>query len=483
MYRPRSISRLVLFGIAVVLTPLLAAIITAVVQVDRLAQRNRVTVLEARLATEQSRALVEQLTAMERALGQYQVRGDRDFYGIYLERRAIFRTALDNLDDFELRTVGGDELAEIDAREQALFDELGGAEGVLQPGVSWEEVTANLASLDETARRVLAASSQLIESQADDAIDSAEQVQRILLSLSAAAIVMTTLLAALFFVTINRPMNELGDAIRRLGARDFGEPISVRGPQDVEALGEQLDWLRRRIVELETQKTTFLQHISHELKTPLTTIREGAELLAESLNDEAPEEAEVSQIMRTSSLYLQRLIEDLLQFARTQDPVIDLELRDGIELRQLVRSLLSAQAVAVAAKDIVVEQNLEDVRVRGDEKKLQIILDNLLTNAIKYTPDGGFIRVSLRAGDSYAVLDVLDSGPGIDPAEAEIIFEPFQQGAAEHQSSVKGTGLGLSIAREYVEAHDGFIKVIPSDRGAHLQVAVPIAGPAGLAPA
>jgi two-component system sensor histidine kinase GlrK len=482
VYRPRSISRLVLLGIAVVLTPLIAAIVTAVVQVDRLAQRNRIAVLEARLATEQSRALVEQLTDMQRALGQYQVRGDLDFYAIYLERRAIFRNALENLDDLDL-AAGADELDEIDKREQALFETLGGSVGVERANIAWDEVNVDLVGVDRTAREVLAASSQLIDSQANDAIESAEEVQRILLLLSAAAIVMTILLAAIFFSMINQPMSELGDAIRRLGARDFGEPISVRGPRDVEALGEQLDWLRRRIVDLEMQKTTFLQHISHELKTPLTTIREGADLLAESLNDDAPEEAEISQIMRTSSLYLQRLIEDLLQFARTQDPVVDLDLEDGIGLEELVRSLIGAQAVAVAAKDVVIEQALAaGVSVRGDEKKLKIIVDNLLTNAIKYTPNGGLIRVSLRVDDSYAYVDVLDSGPGIDKTEAALIFEPFQQGAAEYHSSVKGTGLGLSIAKEYVEAHDGVIKVIPCDHGAHFQVALPLAGPAGRAP-
>jgi len=483
VFRPRSISRLVLFGIAIVLTPLIAAIVTAVVQVDRLAQSNRVAVLESRLATEQSRALVEQLTDMQRALGQYQVRGDSDFYAIYLERRTIFRNALDNLKELDLPSVGGDELAAIDAGEAALFDELGGPDGVLRAGVTWEEVTAELTRLDGLARQVLAEGSQLIDSQANDAIQSAEEVQRVLLLLSASAIVLTIVLAAMFFALINRPMRELGDAIRRLGARDFREPIDVRGPRDVEALGDQLDWLRRRIVDLETQKTTFLQHISHELKTPLTTIREGAELLAESLSDQAPEEAEISQIMRTSSLYLQRLIEDLLQFARTQDPTIDLELKDGVELGEIVESLIRAQGVALAAKAISIEQDVARAQVRGDEKKLKIIVDNLLTNAIKYTPDGGFIRVSVRADDPYVFVDVRDSGPGIDPAESEFVFEPFRQGTAEHHSSVTGTGLGLSIAKEYVEAHDGFIKIIPSDGGAHLQFAVPMAGPAGVAPA
>jgi two-component system sensor histidine kinase GlrK len=108
------------------------------------------------------------------------------------------------------------------------------------------------------------------------------------------------------------------------------------------------------------------------------------------------------------------------------------------------------------------------------------VIDNLLTNATKYTPRGGRIRVSLRAAGSCAVLDVEDNGPGVDESETERIFEPFQQGSADYRASVKGTGLGLSIAKEYVEAHDGHIRVVGSSAGAHFRVSVPIDGPQGV---
>jgi two-component system sensor histidine kinase GlrK len=134
--------------------------------------------------------------------------------------------------------------------------------------------------------------------------------------------------------------------------------------------------------------------------------------------------------------------------------------------------------VAADAKDIVVEQRLGDVRVRGDKGKLKIVVDNLLGNAIKFTPPEGGIRVTLASGDGFAELDVEDSGPGIDRADAERIFEPFVQGGAEYEASVKGTGLGLAIVKEYAEAHGGAVAVVESDAGAHFRVRLPIAGPA-----
>jgi len=154
-----------------------------------------------------------------------------------------------------------------------------------------------------------------------------------------------------------------------------------------------------------------------------------------------------------------------------------LKVTEAVSMRDLIVSVAAAHKVAATAKRIAVEQELEPVHVRGDENKLRIVLDNLLANAIKFTPPGGRVWLSLSERDGYAIVDVKDTGPGVDDAEKEKIFEPFQQGRAEYQSSVKGTGLGLAIAKEYVEAHDGYIEVVASTVGAHFRVAIPIAGP------
>jgi two-component system sensor histidine kinase GlrK len=174
------------------------------------------------------------------------------------------------------------------------------------------------------------------------------------------------------------------------------------------------------------------------------------------------------------------LIEDLLRFSETQDVVTGLELSDSIDLVSIVDGVVAAHALASNAKDIAVKAELAPVSVRGDENKLKVVVDNLLSNATKYTPWGGRIHIALRAAGSCAVLDVEDTGPGVDESEVKRIFEPFQKGSAECSASVKGTGLGLSIASEYVEAHDGHIRVVASTTGAHFRVSIPIAGPRGV---
>jgi two-component system sensor histidine kinase GlrK len=478
VYRSRSILRLILVGFAVVLAPMTAAVVTAVVQVDRLSEAGRAAVLEAETATQQSRSLIEQLTEMQRAFGQFRVLGDTELYQNYVERRAIFRNAVDNLLGLALPERAIQQLTAIEREEAALFSVLSGGDTGDQSTHTATDTAQLWRILIDRAREVLSDSSQLIETQANYATDAADRLQRLLLLQAAAVVPVTFVLAGVFVVLITRPTREIAKAIQRLGARELDEVIEVRGPDDLAELGKELDWLRRRIKELEHQQITFLRHISHELKTPLATIREGAELLAESLSDGAPEDAELSSIMRSSSLRLQKLIEDLLQFGKTQELISDLKITQ-VDLGAVLRAAVSTQALAIGSKNITLAEDLSDARVRGDGNKLRIVIENLLNNAVKYTPVNGRVSISLEKRGNDVVIDVRDSGPGVLDTERQAIFEPFHRGQAEYQSSVKGTGLGLAIAKEYVETHDGCIEVVDSGGGAHFRVVLPVAGPNG----
>ena len=137
--------------------------------------------------------------------------------------------------------------------------------------------------------------------------------------------------------------------------------------------------------------------MSHELKTPLTTIREGAELLAEGLADDASVDNELTQIIRDNSLHLQKLIEDLLEFGKTQDSITTIRTDALVSLDGIVRSVVSDHILTLRSKQIVLELKLPEVNSRGDANKLRIVVDNLVTNAIKYTPVGEHIVIELAA--------------------------------------------------------------------------------------
>jgi two-component system sensor histidine kinase GlrK len=114
------------------------------------------------------------------------------------------------------------------------------------------------------------------------------------------------------------------------------------------------------------------------------------------------------------------------------------------------------------------------VTVSADAKKLGVIVDNVLSNAIKFSPSGGEVKLTVAQEGDDVVLDVHDSGPGVSAADKERVFEPFYRGGAARDSRIKGTGLGLSIVREYVAAHGGSVHVVDAgSRGGHLRVMLP----------
>jgi len=478
--RPRSIVRLIVIAFVAVAVPLIVAVVTAVVQVDRLAQRGRNAVLDAEVATRASRALVENLTAMERSLGQYYVLGDTDFYVTYMARRQAFFQAVRLLSRLELGAARENRLRSILDAENALNVQLLTAKGQIRQ-ISAADIGARWASLNSQARAILSESSQLIELEANNARKAAEQLQRTLVLQTSAAVPVAVLLGVLFFGLITRPLRRIDGEIRRLGSGDFSSPVTIRGPQDLEELSARLDWLRRRIVELEEQKANFLRHISHELKTPLTSIREGSELLMdESHHRLSQEQKEIAQIMRESSQHLQRLIEDLLEFGKTQVPRSGAPKMEQVRLEEIVRSAFDSHTLGRTAKNVHSQIQLQPVVVAGDPDQLRIIVDNLLSNAIKYTPAGGELDVTLTALEDSACLEVSDSGPGVAPAERERVFEPFFQGSAPYAGYVQGTGLGLTIARQYVAAHSGKIEIVDSrfGKGACVRVLIPNVQPA-----
>jgi two-component system sensor histidine kinase GlrK len=238
--------------------------------------------------------------------------------------------------------------------------------------------------------------------------------------------------------------------------------------------------MRRRLIELEQQKNRFLRHISHELKTPLTALREGAELLVEEVAGKlTPEQREIAEILRHNGIELQKQIEDLLSYGASQFHKVALELRP-LHIRRVIDHVANGQKLASRAKNLNLEIRADDVVLSADFEKLRVVLDNLMSNAIKFSPGGGAIAISARRAGGHLVIDVSDDGPGIAPSDRAQVFDPFYQGQNSAAGLVNGTGIGLSVVREYVAAHGGSVEVVEDacSTGAHIRVALPLSGPA-----
>lgn len=472
LYRPKSIRRLLLIGFMLVVVPLLAALIHATYEVDRLVAQGQRALFATVRATQSSQLLLEAITGMERNARQYRVLGEPALLEVYQENHLKFVDTAKRLSALNLSELQRERLdltvvieAEV-SRTIASFD---------HDSPQTAAAVDGFASLARDARKMLVDNRKLVEGEVATLESNGADVQRSLVAQAVALAPGALLMAGIFTVLITRPIRQVDKAIRRLGDGDFSQSAQISGPRDLEQLGERLDWMRTRLLEVERDKSRFLRHISHELKTPLTAIREGAELLNERVVGHLnKQQGEITAILRDNTLQLQKLIENLLDFniATSRSSKLHCE---TVPLRKLITGVLTDHKVAVLARQLVLDVSLHPVELVGDRAKLQTLVDNLISNAIKFSPEKGSLHVHLRAREGQAVFEVADSGPGIPEAERRRVFDAFYQGSNVANGHVRGTGLGLSIAREYAQAHGGYIEVIDGETaGACLRVVLPL---------
>jgi two-component system sensor histidine kinase GlrK len=474
-YYPRSFLGLLLLAFLLVAAPLVIAFYNAAVYVEQLAGQSQTAVSQAAQASRGSRLLVEQTTALERVVRQYLILDDEDLLNDYSRLRANFKA---NTSELSLQPLDEVQLAELNNTidmEQALYEQL-----IRKPGTREEKtvLVGGYMVLSDSARNVLNTSNALIDREVESMRRTGERAQRILWLQLAATIPLGVLLAIGVTIFIARPIRQLDQAIRRLGAGEFEGDIRVVGPADLKYLGNRLDWLRQRLIELEQQKRLFLRHVSHELKTPLTALREGSELLLENTAGPlSPGQREIVEILKQKSLQLQRLIEDLLNYHRAQESMSRLEVK-AVRLDQVVEQVIEDHRLAVQARRLRADLHLDPVTLQADHDKLRAVVANLVSNAIKYSPDEGMISLALRQQGDEVVLDIGDTGPGVPVEDRERIFDWFYQGQGAPRGRLGGSGLGLAIAREFVLAHGGRIEVLEEPgRGAHFRVTVPSGTP------
>jgi two-component system sensor histidine kinase GlrK len=470
MAYPRSFLGLLLTGFTVVALPLVGALAYSAWNTERLADQSRSAVFSASQAARASRSLVNRIGSIERMAQQIAVLADPEIAADYTRVHHNFKQVAEELLLLPLDEAQLSALNKTIEEEDALYGLLSA-----QPRKKLDPkaISRQTGELAENAYEVLAISYLVADREVGRLRANAEAVQRrlILLVIFGTAIALGIALALSRYIA--RPISQLDAAIRQLGGADFARPITVRGPEDLQTLGERLDWLRRRLAELEAEKNRFLRHLSHELKTPLTALREGAELLNDQVGGPlAPPQRQVVSIMRDNSVKLQRLIEDLLDYQRALHAAASLVPR-SVALDALVAEVAAGHELAMRAKGQELVLKAEKVTVEADPEKLRSILDNLLGNAVKFTPAGGSVTVLAVANGGEAVIDVIDSGPGVPAEERESIFDSFFRGRAKANARVQGTGLGLAIAREFTEAHGGRISVVSDSAGGHFRVKLP----------
>jgi two-component system sensor histidine kinase GlrK len=464
---------LILAGFSLAVVPLIFALINNAVSIRELATKSQRAVYNAVQATQTSRQLIEQITSMERSARQFSILADPQIFRVFETTHRDFQQTIRRMHLLPLMPEQRRVLDRMAESENVLFAGVAGLRS--QPRMVFDLVD-DYANLGELARALDAMGREAVgrETAAMQALSG--EVNSFIYWQLVALIPVAIFLVTGATILILRPIKQIEDALKRLGEGDFSHPVGVSGPRDLEDLGRQIDWVRMRLIELEEQKTRFLHQVSHELKTPLSAIREGAELMADgAVGPMSQPQVEVARILHENTLRLQRLIEDLLNYHTVQFQRSGIHL-DKVVLPTVIRRVAEAHRLPLRAKDIRLNVSCPEISLQADENKLEVILDNLISNAVKFSPPFGEIMITAHARDSEVVLDVTDEGPGVAMSERERVFDPFYQGKARSDAAVKGTGLGLAIVREYVVAHGGKVEIIDSRGiGAHFQVRLPAA--------
>ncbi|WP_028585966.1 HAMP domain-containing sensor histidine kinase [Desulfogranum mediterraneum] len=473
-YRPRSFFSLLLLGFFFVSLPLFTALFSSVQILDGLLQQSAVAVFRSVSRVENSRKLVDLLHDQERSARLYNVLGE----SVHLQEvnraqekvEQVLAHFIINSSDVEL--IGLIEL--LDAKVRHLVAALNKVSGDPESRKQTQETTLLLYSeVGSIAAKLERQSNTLMVNEVDQLRESVRR-NKTALSWQVSGLIGFSVLLIIFFISlIVKPVSQIDKGIDRLGEGDFSTPIAVSGSRDLEALGEKLDWLRKRLNKLDREKVKMIAHISHELKTPLASIKEGAGLLKDGLvGTLTVSQEEVVSILDKNCDKLQRLIENILDFnmAEAKEMPID---QTELPLDALIRDVAADHHNPTLARNIALELTLEPAAVLGNLQQIKTVFDNLLANAVKFTPDNGTIRIYMRKKSGSVNVIVEDSGPGISEEDRAQIFLPFFQGNQPKQAAVKGSGLGLAISKEYVQNCGGSLRLLPSRQGARFSVTLP----------
>jgi two-component system sensor histidine kinase GlrK len=433
------------------LTSLLLLVIYAVWVLDQQGREQYRMATEVLSLKKNSMKLRQGFTGLERSLRQYQVLKDPELISLMLGRRDSLKQAqqqlLVNL-VFEPKLL--QPLTELFSLWQA------SVEGLIFQARQGETIEPLISQAGEQLAQI----ELQIETAIDAKLKSSEQgfknAEYLLLLLSALVLPISILLIIFSIRTITRPLAALSGAINQLGEGRWQESIGIEGPADLVALGERLEWMRQKLRSTEQQKRLFLQHVTHELKTPLAAIMEAASLLADEIPGRLNEsQQQVLSILHANSEALHELIQQLLSFhTLLTDTAPVYQTLDVAELtRQLVADYREYP------KDVEWVVGNTSLTVKSDPYRLQMILKNLLTNALHYSNQSVRIEIRWRDDKSHWYLSIRDEGLGIPSQDIDRIFEPFYQGMTRRQGPIKGSGIGLAIVKQCVVSLAGIIEV------------------------
>jgi two-component system, NtrC family, sensor histidine kinase GlrK len=481
----------------IILAQVSLIVLIIIVNFYTLSQLHQLTVLSQAIltidvtSTEEARRLLRIMLAQMRSAEKFVLFQDKTFFNQFIEGSNAFEGSVGMIATLATSPQERDLLRKIRDLHAQYAANIG-PEALRKPTASGDRAELSdgmTASVNELIRLREEAIAQKTAAVRDQSALAARMVSW----LACGTIVLAVLLAYLHARSVSRPLRQLAQELRLIGKGEFQRHLDIRSPEEVGELARAFNWMASRLAKLDEMKEDFIAHISHELRTPLTAVREGATLLWEGTSGPlTTSQREIVDVVRSHSDRLYRFLSSALDLSKMEAGMMEY-IRVPSDLSALLDRSVQTIQLTARRKGIRLEILCPTALplLCLDEGRMQQVLDNLLNNAMKFTPEGGIVRLAAsfqenageRGGDRWVEVRVSDTGAGIPSEEIERIFNKFYQSPHHQNQQERGTGLGLAIARHIVAAHGGrlwvesqlgkgstFILLLPAYGYEHTQV-------------
>jgi len=417
---------------------------------------------------ETGKRLITSLLVQLKSDKQYLVLRDTSLLKEFLQEAGQFRKTLVSLIDQDPSEEGQTLLQQIqDSHDQ--FQTLFLSEGVerasryTQTLAQYESKRDTLIDeMTQAIRSYIGLHEQQISAVLSDSHERAKQAENITRQLMVSGVVFGMGLAGIATFSILRPLRRVQRQIRQIGQGKFTASVQGEVPQELRELVNTVNGMGTQLQELDQMKAEFLANISHEFRTPLTSIREGTQLLLDQIPGPlTPDQRQTLGILLDSSQRLNQLIASLLDLSKMEANMMAYAFAPTM-LTHLAWQTINKVQFLAERKNIslnIHDQLPPDHILNLDSTRIEQAIENLLSNALKFSPNGSTITLTLQyeVDTHMTALTVEDEGPGIAPEDLPHIFERFYQGNTPEGGARFGSGIGLALAKKVVEAHHGTI--------------------------
>ncbi len=294
--------------------------------------------------------------------------------------------------------------------------------------------------------------------------------------LTVVSLALGIVLSVLITRSITLPLSKMRDKTAEIARGVFEANLNLPSPPEINALAQAFNSMSMKLQELDRMKSDFFSLMSHELRTPLTSIKEGTNLFLEGKGGEVTEKQKrLLTIVAEESNRLIELVNSLLDLSKLEAGIATFHFIKADLSPLIARVIREIEPLAEAKRIRITKDFQESPYVTMDVERVLQVLRNIIGNALKFTPQGGAVEISLRAVNGGAGVSVTDTGPGIPEEQTAIIFDKFRQAVHAGSRKIQGTGLGLAIVKHIVQAHGGRVWVeSTAGRGSTFRFTLPV---------